>query len=204
MLCSSSKESLTFTQGTRLAFHQHLRETPNKRRVTQTDKGTLIEWLTNPHKRPLSQEEFSRRNYVRQTFSWDEQSQSLLAVAKRDEDKARIVITDDKIADVVETVHTDNNHTGWDATWKDISTRYYGILRSDVTFLLKQCQVCFRNPSKRPKGSAATMPQSPETEHEIFDFFSMSEVQYVDPTLDVPRNASKRTEQFLEYVHDEH
>merc|ERR1712093_887091 len=58
-------------------------------------KEILIEWLTNPNKRPLSQEEFSRRNYVRKTFAWNEESQTLRAVAKKGESKDRTVITTD-------------------------------------------------------------------------------------------------------------
>jgi hypothetical protein len=158
----------TFTLGTREAFLQYLNATPNSRRVTKSEKDTLIEWLTNPHKRPSSQEEFSRRNYVRKTFSWDEKTQYLLAVAKKDGGKNRVVVTTDMIVDVVEIVHTDNGHAGWDATWKDVSTSYYGILRSDVIFLLKQCHspICADNPSKRPKGSIATMPHSQHPDHE--------------------------------------
>lgn len=191
MTSASSNDSDTFTLGTRVAFLQHLRESPNNRRVSQNDKEMLIEWLTNPHKRPSSQEEFSRRNYVRKTFAWDEKSQTLLAVAKKDEGKNRMVITTDMIANVVEIVHKqsgDHGHGGWDATWKDVSTSYYGILRSDVIFLVKQCQVCAGNPSKRPKGSAARMLQFQQTDHEFVDFLDTGNVQYDNSALDVLEN----------------
>ncbi|KAH6694339.1 hypothetical protein BKA61DRAFT_711875 [Leptodontidium sp. MPI-SDFR-AT-0119] len=174
MASASSNDLVAFTLGTRVAFSQYLSENPNNRRVSQNDKEMLIEWLTNPDRRPQSQEEFSRRNYVRKTFIWDEKSQILLAVAKKDGDKSRKVITTDMIADIVETVHKDNNHAGWDATWKDVSTSYYGILRADVIFLLKQCQNqhCSQNPSKRPKGSTPTAIQSQQSDHEFIDFLS--------------------------------
>ncbi len=188
MTSASSSDSVTFTLGTRAAFLQHLRENPNNRRVSQSDKEILIEWLTNPHKRPSSQEEFSRRNYVRKTFAWDEKSHTLLAVAKEDEGKNRAVIITDMIADVVETVHKESGpsgHAGWDTTWKNVSTSYYGILRSDVIFLVKQCQVCAGNPCKRPKGSAATVPQIQQTSHEFIDFLNTGDVQYDTSALDV-------------------
>ena len=86
---------------------------------------------------------------------WDENTQDLLAIAKPGEEKARLVVTEDMIPDIVENVHKENGHSGWDSTWKAVSASYYGILRSDLIFLLKQCQVCARNPSKRPKGSQA-------------------------------------------------
>jgi len=143
------------------SFQQYLCDNPNSRRVSQADKEALIEWLTNPHKRPLSQKEFSRRNYVRKTFVWNEKTQHLFVAATAVGDKDRTVVTEDMIADVVDFVHNGNGHAGWDATWKDVSNLYYGILRSDVIFLLKRCQICASNPSKRPKGSAAIM-RSPQ------------------------------------------
>jgi hypothetical protein len=178
MTSSTSNNFIVFTLGTREAFSQHLRENPNNRRVSRSDKDILIEWLTNPLKRPSSQEEFSRRNYVRKSFAWDEKTQTLLAVTKKDGGKDRTVVTTDMIVDVVETVHTNNGHAGWDATWKDVSTSYYGILRSDVIFLLKQCHspFCAENPSKRPKGSAAIVPHSQLTDHELLDFLATDEV----------------------------
>ena len=169
MTSASSNGSIIFIQDTRAAFLQHLRENPNNRRVSQSKKEILIEWLTNPYKRPSSQEEFSRRNYVRKTFAWDEKSQILLAAAKKGEGKDCMVITTEMIADVVETVYKDNGHARWDATWKDVSTLYYGILRSDVISLLKQCQICAQNPSKRPKSAAVAMPHQP-TDHEFLDY----------------------------------
>jgi hypothetical protein len=184
-------DSVTFTLGTRVAFLQHLRENPNNRRVSQSEKEILIEWLTNPYKRPSSQEEFSRRNYVRKTFAWDEKSQTLLAIAKEGKGKNRTVITADMIADVVETVHEDSGdqgHAGWDTTWKEVSTSYYGILRSDVIFLVKQCQVCAENPRKRPKGSAAAMLQFQQADHEFVDFLNTGDLQYDNSALDIPEN----------------
>lgn len=176
-MCTSSNNLVTFTTTTKATFLQHLREKPTNRRIAQTDKDILIEWLTNPHKRPLSQKEFSRRNYIRKTFSWDEKTQNLFAVAKSDEEKDRAVITEDMIADVVELVHEGNDHGGWDATWKDVSSSYYGILRADVITLLKQCQTCAVNPSKRPKGSATTVLSSQPVDHELLELLNVGDGQ---------------------------
>ena len=175
-MSTSSNNLVTFTPGIKAAFLQYLREHPTNRRITQTDRDILIEWLTNPHKRPSSQKEFSRRHYIWKTFTWDEKTQNLFAVAKKDEEKDRTVVTEDAIADVVEFVHESNKHGGWDATWKDISSSYYGILRSDVIRLLKQCQTCALNPSKRPKGSAAIMQSSQAIDHEFLDLLSTGDL----------------------------
>jgi len=178
MTGATSNNTVIFSSRTRTAFLNYVRENPNNRRVSQTEKEILIEWLTNPHKRPSSQTEFSRRNYIRKTFTWDEKTQNILAVAKTDEDKDRRVVMEDMIVDMVESVHNGNGHAGWDATWKDISTSYYGILRSDVIFLLKQCQICALNPSKRPKGSAATILSLQPDPDETLDFLNIDDVQY--------------------------
>lgn len=55
--------------------------------------------------------------------------------------------------DLVDSVHRQNSHAGWDATWATLSSSYYGVLRSDLIYLLRRCQICAENPSKRPKGS---------------------------------------------------
>ena len=154
MMDDPSYGLLTFTASTRATFQQRLRDNPSSRRISKNDKDIVIEWLTNPCKRPSSQKEFSRRNYILKTFIWDERTQTLSAVGKAKGEKDRIVVTEDTIADVVDSVHKSNSHGGWDATWKNINRSYHGILRSDVIYLLKQCQVCALNPSKRPKGSA--------------------------------------------------
>jgi hypothetical protein len=176
MASDSSNSSVIFTRSTERAFARHLLKNMNKRRVSQRDKEIIIEWLTKPDKQPSSQKEFSRRNYVQNTFNWDEKSkykggrgqtlsaaakkgkgkkgQTPLAAAKKDKDKNRTVITTERIADIVEIVHRESGHGSWDRTWEDVSTSCYGILRSDVNFLVQRCQVCAGNPSKRPKGSA--------------------------------------------------
>ncbi len=176
-----SKNLVTFTKRTKATFLEYLRENPTNRRLNQSDKDILIEWLTNPHKRPSSQKEFSRRNYIWKTFTWDERTQDLLAVAKTDEEKNRTVVTEDNIADIVEFVHESNQHGGWDATWKDISSSYHGILRSDVIHLLKQCQTCALNPSKRTKGSVSTIRSSQSIDDKYLDFLDMGNVQYDIP-----------------------
>jgi hypothetical protein len=152
----------TSSPDTRAAFSTYLETHPNNRRVTRVEREDLIGWLTNHHAPPSSQKEFSRRNYVRKTFVWDEDGQVLAAVSK-DGRENRTVITEDNIIEAVELVHNSNGHAGWDATWRDVSRSYYGIMRADVIFLLKRCEVCAANPRKRPKGSiwVATSADAP-------------------------------------------
>ncbi|KAL8790642.1 MAG: hypothetical protein Q9213_000490 [Squamulea squamosa] len=162
-----------------MAFLELLRDKPNKRRVSQSDKEILINLLTNSSYRPASQQEFSRRNYVRKTFRWDHDIQELFAAAKTDNETDRLVVTENMIVDIVESVHDNNSHGGWDATWKDVSASYYGILRSDVIFLLKQCQICASVPSKRPKPKEPCAPTShvQSGEEEVHDFAIVDDVQ---------------------------
>ena len=150
---ATSNNALIFGPNARTAFLKFVHENPSNRRVSSADRETIIDWLTNSSRQPSSQQEFSRRNYVQKAFMLKENMQTLWAPGKTSEDKPRKVVTVDLIADVVESVHKQNDHLGWDRTWRDVSEVYYGIMRCDVIFLLKKCQVCAHNPSKRPKSS---------------------------------------------------
>jgi hypothetical protein len=178
MTGATPNNNVIFSSNTTSDFLNHVRENPNKRRVSQTDREVIIEWLTNPSKRPSSQQEFSRRNYVQKAFTWDESTRSLLAAGKTSEGKRRMVVTENMIVEVVQSAHEQNNHLGWDATWRDVSTSYYGILRSDVIFLLKQCQICAQDPSKRPKGSATSKSKPQIFDSEVLQTIKTRNMQY--------------------------
>ena len=173
-----------FTQDTKYAFLHYLHRNPNPRHVTQTAREDMIEWLTDPHKRPSTQKEFSRRHYIRKTFVWNEETCNLLAPANKIGEQSRVVITEDSIADVVESVHKGNGHAGWDATWKDISNSYYGILRMDVIFLLKECQLCVHDPRKRPKGSAGVVSNTQSIDQGWDDLFDVDQTFWQSDSLE--------------------
>ena len=111
-MSASSNNGVIFSSNTRTAFLKYVGENPSNRRVSQADKEIMIEWITNTSKRPLSQQEFSRRNYVQKAFTLNESTQCLLAIGKTNEDKSRLVVTQDMIADVVESAHEENGHLG--------------------------------------------------------------------------------------------
>lgn len=163
-------QQVTFTSHTKSAFLQYVYAHPSSRRISLAEKENLIGWLTDSRKEPHDQKEFSRRYYAKKTFAWDEDNRTLIAIAKENCEKGRIVVTEDLIATLIERVHNENGHAGWDATWRDVSNSYYGILRSDVNFLLKQCQICAGNPRKRPKGLATTLATDPPANHRADDF----------------------------------
>ena len=170
MTSDLTQVSLSFSASTRTAFIRHLSENPNNRRISQVERDNIVEWLTNPLQRPSTQREFSRRNYVRRTFEWNKNEQLLLAVGKTSQQKDRVVVTEDRIVDLVDLIHQQNSHAGWDATWATLSSSYYGVLRSDLIFLLKRCQICAQNPSKRPKGSATPTVSSQAVEGQPDEF----------------------------------
>ena len=178
MTSATSINTVMFSSDTRTAFLKYVCKNPSNRRVSQVDWDIIVEWLTNSSKRPASQQEFSRRNYVQKTFRWDENTRSLLASSKTNEDKRRVVVTEDMIVDVVASTHEQNGHLGWDTTWRDVSTSYYGILRSDVIFLLKQCPICAEDPSKRPKSSADPKAGPQSFDPEVFQSLSPRDAEY--------------------------
>ena len=140
-----------FSPNTRTEFQQHIIENPSNRRVSPSERDQFVQWLTVDVTRPSSQKEFSRRNYVQRSFTWDNTTGDIRTSTGSDDERNRLLVTDDCIVDVVESVHINNQHAGWDATWNDIRQTYYGILRADVIFLLRRCMVCAEDPRKRPK-----------------------------------------------------
>jgi hypothetical protein len=154
----------TFPPSVESDFVKHLRKTPSDRRMTVAEWRLIVQWLTETSK-PTTQKEHSRLHYVRKHFVWDQGHQNLFAVGKSNRDQLRLVVTEDEILTIVEEKHEHNEHAGWDATWNDVSSEYYGILRSDVIFLLRRCSVCAQNPLKRPKGMQLNpfLPVSTET-----------------------------------------
>ncbi|KAK1243421.1 hypothetical protein MKX07_004049 [Trichoderma sp. CBMAI-0711] len=144
-------------------FHEYLKSTPNKKHISREEKFKLVAWLADPTAKPTCQKDYSRRNYAQKTYRWDENTQELFAIAKKDKGGDRIVITEDEILRVVESVHT-KDHGGWDATWENVSKKYCGIVRSDVIFLIKRCGMCQVDPRKRAKGVQAESPGSAEAE----------------------------------------
>ncbi|KAL4784666.1 hypothetical protein BJX76DRAFT_212010 [Aspergillus varians] len=166
-----------FSPATKTSFLQHLTEHPSSRRLSQREKENVIQWLTDPSKKPSSQSEFSRRNYARKAFFWDSEQGILLAVNKDDRNNNRIAVTEDMIPDIVEAVHNGNGHAGWDGTWKDISNSYHGILRSDVIYLLKRCRICMCNPAKRPKKPERHVAQFEFEDSEVVDSLDLRELE---------------------------
>jgi len=155
-------ESSLFEDSARASLARSIAEHPSSRRITHVQGRKIIDWLTESRRQPTTQEEFSRRNYVRKMFVWDESESRLLAVSKSTSYRMRAVVFTDDIVDVVEQVHRTNGHGGWDTTWESINSHYYGILRADVILLLKTCRVCSHDPRKRPKGSV-NLPAQPST-----------------------------------------
>jgi len=149
---SQSSGSATFTVGTEAAFLAHLEKQSDRRR-SAADTHEDIAWLTGDHAPPSEQKHFSRRNYVRKTFTYDAATGLLETLPKADRGMRRRVVPTEDIMSVVEYTHTMLNHAGWDATWDAVKKDYYGILRGDVNFLLKRCVRCSNDPRKRPKGA---------------------------------------------------
>lgn len=135
----------------------------------QMKRLQFSKWLSQSGKKPQSQEQYSRRHYVRKTFTLGEDQTLLLAKAKGGEDNNRSVVTIESIAEVVEAVHQANDLGGWDRTWEEVSPSFYDILRADVIFLLRRCQTCSTKPLKRPKGSGTAAQTGHDESTGLFD-----------------------------------
>lgn len=181
-------KSFVFSPSVRVEFLQYIHENPNNRRVSQTERKLLIEYITSTESHPASQQESSRRHYVRKSFIWDAERGSLRTVPKVAQTKDREVVMIDNIVDVVEAVHKSNGHAGWDATWRAVSNLFYGILRADVIFLLKRCPVCARDPRKRPKSRLSTTEQLDDAERHTERPNTVDDLLQDDLFLDIIRS----------------
>jgi hypothetical protein len=150
-MTSPADQIIAFSYEDRAAFDGYLLANPNTRRVTLTRKDVWLQWLTSIDGKSLTQAEHNQRHYVRKTFMLDAEGRMISTRPREDAESPRLVVTTDMIADVIETVHVESGHRGWDATWKDVNSAYYGILREDVIFLLRRCHTCLRDPRKKPK-----------------------------------------------------
>ncbi|KAM4067398.1 hypothetical protein HRG_001351 [Hirsutella rhossiliensis] len=183
-----------FSLGARNEFVEYLRANPNARRVSETDQINLIKWLIDATTYPDSQRESSRRHYVRKSFAWDAEKQALTSLPKGEQGSIRRVVTEDKIMDVVGAVHMGNGHAGWDATWKGISSNYYGILRADVIFLLKRCEVCAWDPRKRPKTRPSIAKLSDVATAATSKTLSLDDLIHSEPNPDIDQDADEPNE----------
>lgn len=141
----------SFTSETHERFRAYLNSNPSTRRIDSSERLDIIAWLRDEDRRPSSQKDQSRRNYVRKTFACNKSDGMLRTQMKGSDQLEKIVVLQDDIIGVVQDIHEEINHAGWDATWSTLSSRYHGILRNDVIFLLRECQVCKHDPRKRQK-----------------------------------------------------
>lgn len=167
-------------------FRHYLEKNTNKKHISAERKHSLIRWLSDTDAKPQSQSDYSLRNYAFKTYKWDDDTNILWGIGKSEKPEKpakngkgkkswvsgkrkanrsakcqdRVVVTEDEILNVVEQIHMSNDHGGWDATWDEVSSKYCGIVRSDVIFLLKRCYICTIKPRKQSRRNA-TPDESP-------------------------------------------
>ena len=62
------------------------------------------------------------------------------------------MITENQIWDTVIAVHNNGGHIGQEVTAKKISIQYYGVTREEVLFLVKLCEIYYRQAASKSKG----------------------------------------------------
>lgn len=142
--------TVIFGTDTKTHLLHRIRSNPNSRLISLEDRQAIIDWLIDNGKCPSNQKEFSRRNYVRKITDWDEETQ-ILWTKGESQDQRRLVATEESISGVIEAIRIQDCHQGWDTTWKDVSSKYYGVLRAELILLLKHCRVCAQDPKTQPK-----------------------------------------------------
>ncbi|KAJ3499532.1 hypothetical protein NLG97_g246 [Lecanicillium saksenae] len=178
---TTMERSSVFPARVRAEFLDYVQKNPKSRRVSREDRNTFIEWIRSPSTTSSSQQEASRKHYVRNNFIWDAERDSLQARPTATQISHRPVVVIEDIVDVVGDIHVNIAHAGWDTTWKRVSASFYGILRADVIFLLKRCDACALDPRKRPKTHHNTVRQPSDTGASSVSSCILDDLLYDEP-----------------------
>ena len=84
---------------------------------------------------------------MKANFKTDELGLAIYALATKKHPMERLVIMESSILDVIQEEHSRIGHAGVHATWAAVSKGFYGIIQSEVMWLLKRCQICIRRAS---------------------------------------------------------
>ena len=85
-------------------------------------------------------------------FKTDELGLAIYTQATEHHLAERLVIMESSILDIIQEEHCRVGHSGVHGTWAGISKSFYGIIRTEVMWLLKRCQVCIRQAQNRSRG----------------------------------------------------
>ena len=77
------------------------------------------------------------------------------------------------IFDIIQEEHSRIGHGGIHLTWAAIGAGYYGIIRTEIIWLLKRCQICIRrasNLSRKPLVPIVTTKLFERIQVDLIDF----------------------------------
>ena len=69
------------------------------------------------------------------------------------------VVCDTEVAVYIQRCHEKISHAGIQATFKEVQSRYYGIVRKEVQRLLSHCRICHKTAASRARGPLESIVQ---------------------------------------------
>ena len=141
-----------FNEATRTAFAAYLEVNEHRYQITDSTYEQYITYLTNALYEPSSRADQAKRAFVKTSFQMDEGGYALQACATERHKQARLVIMQSSIFDIIQEEHCRIGHAGVHPTWAAVSQGYYGIIRTEIIWLLKRCQICIRRARNRSRG----------------------------------------------------
>lgn len=171
-----------FNSKAREAFHFMLegRKDASRERFTVTEKQRAIRWLTeDPPERGLDAATSKKRSHIKDQFEY---SEGKLWRRPGKVKPRREVITEDRLWDIIITVHDSLGHAGQQATAKKCGHDYYGMADVEVEFLVKLCEICHRKAHSKSKGplkSIVTTRLFERVQIDLIDMTSTPDGNYV-------------------------
>ena len=142
----------------------YIEQHQNKTSFTSQKRLEYRYWLLNPERKvdrnsPNAQQQRNiKQDAIRKYILIDNQLYRLPETVNRHgktmEFQQRLVVTNYDIFRYVKSVHIDAGHVGINKTWEAFNSRYYGVNKNTVVWLLARCAICLHD---RPNKTRAPL-----------------------------------------------
>ena len=145
IMCAHHTPVEAFTNEAHIAFHEFLHEEdPHRFRFDDTKydkyKAWILEHQSGVQPRRLNRKTQKVRQRVIKKFYLNEDQRLCCLDSNGRELK---VLRDWQLFGVITNTHSSVHHAGQEKTYTTLMDQYYGIVRTEVRWLLKHCKVCF-------------------------------------------------------------
>ena len=145
-----------FPNDVRTAFQAYIQSedgsrTGNRERIILAKQQRIYTFLNSPHIKAIDAFDARLKHRALTEFHI---TRDKLYQNSNTTHKARYVVQESEVFDLIINEHLQLLHAGRDKVWATIQQKYYGINKHEVAFILKQCKNCTLN---RPNTTKAPL-----------------------------------------------